>query len=93
MGYLVYGDKDYDKNGQEKGTYFGRWGWIDVRQEKGRYFGRLKRIDAVPKTRTLILVLFGVWDMVQVRVKVLGLVLILMQLHIILKHVEIICGV
>ena len=28
MGCLVYGDKDYDENGQEKGTYFGRWGWI-----------------------------------------------------------------
>ena len=23
MGYLVYGDKDYDENGQDKGTYFG----------------------------------------------------------------------
>ena len=23
MGYLVYDDKDYDENGQEKGTYFG----------------------------------------------------------------------
>ena len=23
MGYWVYGDKDYDENGQEKGTYFG----------------------------------------------------------------------
>ena len=47
MGGLVYGDKDYDENGQEKGTYF----------------GRLKRIDAVPKKRVLILVLFGVRDM------------------------------
>ena len=46
MRGLVYGDKDYDENGQEKGTYF----------------GRLKRIDAVPKKRVLILGLFGVRD-------------------------------
>ena len=45
---LVYGDKDYDENGQEKGAYFGRWrricSWRRIccgGQEKGAYFGRL----------------------------------------------------
>ena len=62
---LVYGDKDYDKNGQEKGAYFGRWRRIFCGgQEKGTYFGRLKRIDAAAKKRALILVLLGVWGFV-----------------------------
>ena len=38
MGDLVYGDKDYDENGQEKGAYFGRWRRICCGgQEKGPF--------------------------------------------------------
>ena len=65
IGDSVYGDKDYDENGQERGAYFGRLGIIRrCGQEKGQYFGRLKRIDAAAKKRALILVLFGVWGFV-----------------------------